>query len=133
MKTSSERSKLWVEQETSSGSARIQNFWWMWDLDDCPAGLDYLLLHLGAELGIKQVREWAKLCMEDFQVESIHSLSHEQAMVLIDRIELLWRRRLRSSPGWETYRIRWVNQLNRVIKRARNLATEAKPLKEKVS
>lgn len=107
----------------------------MWDsveLDKFPAGLDYLVLHLCAELGKGQVRSWFALCGEDMP-KLPSALSCEQTLVMIDRIELLWRRRLRSSPGWETYRIRWVNQLNRVIKRARNLATEAKPLKEKVS
>jgi hypothetical protein len=126
MDTSRERSKLWVLKELPSSSKALVDFLWEdWKLDACPAGLDYLLLHCGVAFGRKHTRDWVALCSQDIPAKDISEVTLSDALLLIDRIELLWRRRLRSSPGWEANRSARVNAVNRVMKRARNLAQEA--------
>lgn len=123
--TSCERSKLWVEREKPGIREYVDSIWRKWELDSCPAGLDYFLLYCGAEFGLRQTRDWVILCSKDLPAGAVKELSSEQAMLLIDRIELLWRRRLRSTPGWEAERSARVNKVNRVVKRAKSLAQEA--------
>lgn len=133
MITSRERSKLWVERELPGSAGLIDSLWNNWCLDDCPAGLDYFLLHCGAALGLRQTRDWVSLCSQDLSAREVKDLSPSDALLLLDRMELLWRRRLRSSPGWETHRAAWVNLVNRVMRRTRDLAQENSLLCEKES
>ena len=131
MISSRERSKLWVERELPGHHRTIEFLWEEWELDSCPAGLDYFLLHCGVAFGPRQVKDWVVLCSKDLPAKSIKDLSLSEGLLLMDRIELLWRRRMRSSPGWDSYRSSWVNVVNRVMKRARNLAQETQLVVEK--
>src|SRR5262245_18881370 len=123
MISSRERSKLWVQQENpGTPDVLVNQLWNDWRFDQIPSGLDYFLLHCAVAFGRLLTLDWIKLC--DPGTRRLQNIPFEEAVILIDKIELVWRRRLRSLPGWETHRAAWVNKVNRVKKRAMELVEE---------
>jgi lysozyme family protein len=133
MRESKTRSFEWAEDDLVCVLPDVGSFseltWVKIYAEYLPAGLDYFVfdcaLHVGDDVALIWLRhvlgfpQHAK--MEPALIQVIKQTDVE---VLISGIEMLWRRRLKSSPNWTDVGRKQTNHINRVRHRALKLMEE---------
>lgn len=94
-----------------------------------PTGLDYFLfdcaLHVGCDVALIWLRHVLGLGQAPkMDTQLVAALKEHDPEVLISGIEMLWRRRLKSSPNWTDVGRKQTNHVNRVKHRALKLIFE---------
>lgn len=94
-----------------------------------PTGLDYFIFDCAMHVGTDVVLNWLRNVLglqsnAKMEPSIIPALREHDAEVLISGIEMLWRRRLKSSPDWTDVGRKQTNHVNRVKHRALKLIFE---------
>jgi lysozyme family protein len=94
-----------------------------------PTGLDYFIFDCAMHVGVDVAISWLRNVLGLGQVAKmepsvIRALKESDPEVVISGVEMLWRRRLKSSPNWTDVGRIQTNHVNRVKHRALKLIYE---------
>lgn len=101
--------------------------------DDLPEGLDYFVFACASNVSYDVAASWVRHLLglpqvgriDEFVIKILRDVDPE---VMISGIEMLWRRRLKSSPNWTDVGRKQTNHVNRVKHRALKILMESQEL-----
>jgi hypothetical protein len=94
--------------------------WDVVDADYLPLGVDYFAFDLGYRFTTPVARQW-------LMYAGAYSPDRPAATVMIEELDRLQRRRLRSDPQWASCKYWWTNRSNRPRDRAYKLCRGTTP------
>lgn len=133
MKENRSRSFEWAQSDSIVGEATLvfaEMTWSEIHADFLPPGLDYFLFDLAQSIDVDTATSWLRRVLGLPHAgqplaasEATYAASYDPEP-LMDGVEMLWRRRLKSSPNWVDVGRKQTNHINRVKHRALKLIYE---------
>lgn len=129
---------LWLGREATYSNVRDLDFTdalevyreCIWDplrCNELPLGVDYFAFDCGICCGVEVTKRWLQMVVgimrdQGMSHEVIQRAHARDSRGLVEGLEFLRRRRLKSHPGWPLFQEAWTNRVNRAKRRALAMA-----------